>query len=167
MAAGAPVVVVQPGVTYGPGDRSEIGGVLHQGAAGTLVSLTFGDLGITMAHVDDIAGGILLAHDRGETGQAYVLGGEITTMAEAVRRVAAIAGHRPPRLQTPTWLLRGLSPLGRFLGPALGTRPNLAELVSASSGVSYWATDARARRELGYAPRDLETGLVDTFGSRR
>jgi nucleoside-diphosphate-sugar epimerase len=164
MAAGARVVVVQPGVTYGPGDRSEIGGILDQAAAGTLATLTFGDLGITMAHVDDVAAGILLAHDRGQTGLAYVLGGEITTLAEAVRRVAAVAGRRPPRLQTPTWLLRGLSPLGRVLGPALGTRPNLGELISASSGVSYWASDAMARRELGYAPRDLETGLRNTFG---
>ena len=42
--------------------------------------------------------------------------------------------------------------------------PNLGEIVSASAGVTYWATDAKARRELGYAPRDLEAGLTETFG---
>jgi hypothetical protein len=39
--------------------------------------------------------------------------------------------------------------------------PNLAELVKAADGVTYWATDAKARRELGYSPRDLESGLRD------
>jgi hypothetical protein len=41
---------------------------------------------------------------------------------------------------------------------------NLGELIRASAGVTYWATDAKARRELGYAPRDLESGLRGTFG---
>ena len=61
-------------------------------------------------------------------------------------------------MATPTWLLRGASPVGRLTGQ------NIAELVSASAGVTYWATDAKARRELGYAPRDLESGLTATFG---
>ncbi|MFL6230373.1 MAG: hypothetical protein ACJ741_16495 [Pyrinomonadaceae bacterium] len=40
------------------------------------------------------------------------------------------------------------------------TGPNLRELISASDGVTYWATDAKARRDLGYEPRDLEAGLA-------
>ena len=94
----------------------------------------------------------------GALGESYVLGGEITTLAELVRRVSAIAGHRPPRIATPTWMLRAAAPLARRIGPDVG------ELVRASAGVTYWATDAKARRELGYAPRDLESGLVETFG---
>ena len=96
--------------------------------------------------------------ERGRIGEGYVLGAELTTMAELVRRVAAIARRRPPRLATPTWLLRAAAPLGRVTGR------NVRELISASAGVTYWATDAKARRELGYAPRDLETGLTQTFG---
>jgi hypothetical protein len=30
--------------------------------------------------------------------------------------------------------------------------------------VTYWAKDDKARRELGYAPRDLDTGLRETIG---
>jgi nucleoside-diphosphate-sugar epimerase len=29
--------------------------------------------------------------------------------------------------------------------------------------VTYWATDDKARRELGYVPRDFETGLRETL----
>jgi nucleoside-diphosphate-sugar epimerase len=156
--AGAPVLIAMPGGVYGPGDRSSLGGVLRQAAEGRLSALTFGDLGLNMAHVEDIAAGIALVGERGKVGESYVLGGEIATMAELVRRVAAIAERRAPRLSTPTWALRAMAPIVRRIGPDLG------EIVSASAGVTYWATDAKARRELGYAPRDLEAGLTDTFG---
>jgi dihydroflavonol-4-reductase len=156
--AGAPVVIAMPGGVYGPGDHSSLGGALRQAATGTLRAITFGDLGLNMGHVADIAAGIALVGDRGRLGEAYVLGGELTTLAELVRRVAAIAGRRPPRLATPTWALRVAAPIARRIGT------NLGEIVSASAGVTYWATDAKARRELGYAPRDLEAGLTAAFG---
>jgi dihydroflavonol-4-reductase len=157
MEAGAPILIAMPGVTYGPGDQSSLGGVLDQAASGKLPSLTFGDLGLNMAHVEDIAAGIALIGERGRVGESYVLGGEIATMAELVRRVAAIAGQRPPRVSTPTWALRAAAPIVRRIGPDLG------EIVRASAGVTYWASDAKARAELGYAPRDLEAGLTATF----
>lgn len=158
IAGGAPVVVAMPGGVYGPGDHSQVGGVLEQAARGRLPAITFGDAGLNMAHVEDIAGGIELVGQKAGIGESYVLGGEITTLAELVRRAAAIGGHRAPRLVTPTWPLRLAAPLVRRIGPDLG------ELVSASAGVTYWASDAKARRELGYAPRDLEQGLSATFG---
>jgi hypothetical protein len=46
-----------------------------------------------------------------------------------------------------------------------GTGPNLREVIRAAEGVTYWATDAKARRELGYAPRDLATGLAQTVAA--
>ena len=115
---------------------------------------------MNLAHVEDIAAGIVLVGERGRLGEAYVLGGEITTLAELVRRVAAIAWQKPPRLSTPTWALRAASPIARRFGRDLG------ELISATAGVTYWATDAKARAELGYAPRDLESGLAAVFGAR-
>jgi dihydroflavonol-4-reductase len=155
---GAPIVVAMPGGVYGAGDHSQVGGVLEQAARGRLPALTFGEVGLSMAHVDDIAAGMLLVGERGRIGESYVLGGEITTLAELVRRVAAIVGRRPPRFATPTWPLRLAAPVVRRIGP------DLAEIVRASANVTYWASDAKARRELGYAPRDLEQGLSATFG---
>jgi nucleoside-diphosphate-sugar epimerase len=45
----------------------------------------------------------------------------------------------------------------------LGFPPNLRELIATSDGVTYWATDEKARRELGYTPRDMDTGLRQTL----
>ena len=111
-----------------------------------------------MAHVEDIAAGIALVGETGLVGESFVLGGEITTLAELVRRVSAIAGRRPPRHVDTDLGAPGRRPIVSRIGPDLG------ELVRASAGVTYWATDAKARRELGHAPRDLEAGLSATFG---
>ncbi|MEZ5100439.1 MAG: hypothetical protein R3C15_11695 [Thermoleophilia bacterium] len=34
-------------------------------------------------------------------------------------------------------------------------------MIASCDGVTHWASDAKARRELGYAPRSLEEGLRD------
>ncbi|HEY7737493.1 MAG TPA: NAD-dependent epimerase/dehydratase family protein, partial [Candidatus Limnocylindria bacterium] len=165
IAAGAPVLIAMPGMVYGPGDHSQVGGILRQAMAGTLTVLSAADLGGSLVHVDDVAAGILLVHDRGQIGQSYVLGGEITSLRELVRRAAAVAGRQPPQLTAPSWMLRGLAPLGSLLGPVLGGEPNLGETIRASVGVTYWASSEKAKRDLGYAPRDLETGLRTLLAS--
>jgi nucleoside-diphosphate-sugar epimerase len=162
-AAGAPIVIVQPGVVYGPGDHSEVGGQIALAAAGKLRFVSFPDLGMNAVYVDDVVAGILLAHDRGRIGEAYVLGGELTTMRTLVETTAAVAGRRPPRVALPTWLLKPLIPAGPLVGRLTGAAPNLGELISASDGVTYWARDDKARAELGYAPRGLRDGLRATF----
>jgi len=159
IAAGAPILIALPCMTYGPGDHSQVGATIAQAMAGRLPVLNAPDLGGNLVHVDDVAAGILLIHDKGRTGEEYALGGEIATLREVVRRAAALAGRPPPLLSTPSWMLRAVGQLGGLVGRALPAAPNLSELVRASSGVTYWATDAKARVELGYQPRDLEAGL--------
>ena len=163
---GAPIVIVQPGAIYGPDDHSELGGQLEQMRSGKLRVMALAGVGVNAVYVDDAAEGILLAHDHGRTGESYVLGGRITTLREMIETTARLAGRRPPRLTVPAWLLRAMIPLGPLIGRAMGVGPNLGELISASDGVTYWATDEKARRELGYSPRDLEQGLRDLASAR-
>jgi nucleoside-diphosphate-sugar epimerase len=159
MSAGARILIAMPGMVYGPGDHSQVGMQIRQAMAGTLRAIAAPDLGGNLVHVDDLAAGMLLVHDRGEIGESYLLGGEIATLREVVARAAALAGRRPPRLTIPSWLLRGMAPLGGIIGSVVPRAPNLVEMVRASAGVTYWFSDARARVELGYAPRDLDSGL--------
>jgi dihydroflavonol-4-reductase len=159
IAADAPILIAMPGQVYGPHDPSQFGQTIVQAMAGTLPAVTFPELGLTMVHVADVAAGILLVNERGEIGQSYALGGEIVTARELVRRAAAIGGHRAPRLTVPSLLIRAVSPLGGLIGPLMRQAPNLGEAIRAADGVTYWFSDARARRELGYEPRDVESGL--------
>jgi nucleoside-diphosphate-sugar epimerase len=165
IARGAPIVIAVPGVVYGPGDTSQIGDQIRRAQAGTLRYVSFPTLGFNAVHVDDVVAGLLLVHERGRVGESYVLGGELSTMRDLIAEAARAAGRKPPRLTMPTALVLAAAPLGPLVGPLLGQPPNLRELVRASHRVTYWASDAKARSELGYSPRDLETGLRELAGA--
>lgn len=165
-AEGLPVVIVQPGAVYGPGDPSPQGRMIDQFLAGRLPAMAFPGLGLNLVHRDDVADGIVLALDKGKPGESYVLGGEIATMRDLMRTLAAAAGRRPPRLTMPTWALKAIAPLGPVLGPLLGQGPNMRELIRSSDGVTFWGSDDKARRELGYRGRPLEQGIRDMLAAR-
>ena len=160
---GLPGVIVQPGGVYGPGDTSQVADLLEQFFAGRLPLLPFPELGICLTHVEDIAGGILLALDRGKVGETYVLSGPVTTMREAIETVAAASGRKAPKHALPVPLMKALTPIGPLVGKMMGQPPNLRELISSADGVTFWASHEKASRELGYAPRGLEEGLRQTL----
>ena len=151
---GLGVSIAQPGGVYGQGDTSGMGGLMREFVRGRLPILPFADTGLNFVHVDDVARGIVLVLDRGQSGRSYVLGGEIARVEDAFAALARITGRGLPRLRVPYALLE----LGALV------RPGLREVVTSSKGVTFWATDGRAKSELGYTSRGLEAGLRDTYG---
>lgn len=164
IAKGAPIVIVQPGGVYGPGDPSELGNMIDQTRTGKLKLRMFPDAGFNFVHVADLAEGVLLAHDAGRIGESYNLAGPKSTIGELVDKTAVISGRRPPRLTMPAGLMKLAIPIGPVVGRLMGFPPNLRELIRTSDGVTFWMTDEKARRELGFKTRDLETGLRQTLG---
>lgn len=160
---GLPCVIVQPGGVYGPGDHSELGNLTKQTLAGRLPLIPFPELGLIVVHVEDVADGVLLALDKGEIGEQYVLGGEKTTNREIVRTVAEVGGRKPPSRDLPSALIKSIAPLGPLVGPLMGYPPNMRELVTSADGVTFWASSAKATEKLGYRPRDLRTTITDTL----
>ena len=157
---GAPIVIVLPSQVYGPGDRTDFGEQVKLAHAGKLPYQALADVRIGLVHSDDLARGIVAALDRGRIGERYNLSGPPGSLGEAEAIAARLGGHRLPWLKLPDGLLRAMAPLGRLSG-----QPNLGELVTASSGVTYLFSPAKAEAELGFTTRDLETGLADTFGA--
>jgi dihydroflavonol-4-reductase len=160
---GLPCVIVQPGGVYGPQDHSAIGQQMNQFLAGRMPLIAFPDLGFNMVHVDDVAAGVLLALDKGKPGEAYVLGGQITTMRELIQTLARVAGKKAPRRALPTPLVKAMTPFGPIVGKVMGQGPNLRELISSADNVTFWAKHDKAMAELDYSPRGLEQGLRDTL----
>jgi nucleoside-diphosphate-sugar epimerase len=158
---GLPCVIVQPGGVYGPQDHSPLGQQMNQFLAGRMPLIAFPDLGFNMVHVDDVAAGVLLALDKGKPGEAYVLGGEITTMRELIQKLARVSGKKAPRRALPTPLLKAMTPFGPVVGKVMGQGPNLRELISSADNVTFWAKHDKAMAELDYSPRGLEQGLHD------
>jgi dihydroflavonol-4-reductase len=160
---GDPVLIAMPGTVYGPDDHSEIGDQLRHAFAGTLRYRALDDMGTPLVHVDDEAAGIVAVLDRGRVGEEYILAGPRQRLRDAIAIAAQLGGHRSPRLHLPTTLLRAMAPVAGRVGPIGGLPADLRETIAASAGVTYWASSRKATEELGFSPRDLETGLRDTF----
>ena len=163
IAAGQRIVIAMPGVTYGPGDHTAAGEQLRGAYDGSLRYVGVADTGISAAHVDDVAAGIVAALDRGRIGEAYVLGGENLRLIDAMRVAARLGGRSLPRLVLPASLVRLAARAPAALARAAGLPEDLGEVMRASLGVTYWASSAKAATELGYVPRDLASGLRDTY----
>ena len=112
-AAGAPLVIVQPGAIYGPGDHSELGAQIEQAARGKYVIRAFPELGFTMGHLDDVAEGVVLAQGKGRASESYVLGGEVTRLGTILDTVADLTGHKRPRFKLPSGVFSAARPFGR------------------------------------------------------
>jgi dihydroflavonol-4-reductase len=139
--------------------------MIDQIRRGRLPFKAFPHSGFVFAHVDDVADGIIAAYEKGRIGEAYILGGEKATLGELLDKVSVLSGRKPPRFTIPTPLIKLAIPVGPVIGKLVGLPPNFAELIRGSDGVTYYATHAKAARELGYAPRDLDTGLTETLAA--
>ena len=164
IAAGRPVVIVLPNQVYGPGDHSEFGAQMAAAAKGTLPYRAFDSAGVGLVHVEDLAGGIIAALDLGRAGEAYNLSGPILRVRSAVELAAKVGDRRAPRLVVPTAMLRLVAKLPDAVAVKLGSPPNLADVISASEGVTYFASSAKAERELGFRPRPVGEGFAQVYG---
>ena len=160
-----PCVIAQPAGVYGPGDHSALAGTINQFLDGKLPMMPFPEFGTGLAYVDDVASGLALILDKGEIGESYILTSDNVTMREIIETSAKITGKKAPSRAMPTGLLKLLRPIGPLVGKIMGQPPNLRELIASTDGVTFWANPEKAKKELGFRPRDLETGLRDTFAA--
>jgi nucleoside-diphosphate-sugar epimerase len=159
MKNGLPLVVVLPGIVYGPGDTGPTGDALRDYLAGDLPTLPT-RAAACWAHVDDVARGHILAMKRGRPGQDYIIAGECHTYIEVFEIAEAVCGVPAPRLRIPWWVLRSMAWPATLLGRFVHLPANYtAEVLRTTAGTTYLGTNAKARLELGYQPRDLRSGL--------
>ena len=96
VADGLPLVIVQPGLIYGPGDTSSIRTLLLRFLQRKLPALPVGTA-YCWAHVEDEVSGHLLAMEQGRPGRNYFLAGPAHTMIEAIATASSITGIPAPR----------------------------------------------------------------------
>lgn len=159
-AASPDTVIVQPGGVYGPGDTSQLGGLMREVADRKFV-MASPKLRMMYAHVDDVAHGHVLAMDRGKRGESYILTGERSDMLAVLTEVADLSGGRRP-IGVPGPMI----PIGEAVMSVVGRVVPLPWDFTAESmrdaRASYLATSAKAQRELGWTFRPLHQGLYET-----
>jgi len=152
---GLPLVILQPGAIYGPGDHSDLAHAARDAMRGRLPVVPR-ESAYCWAHVDDVARGHLLALERGQPGRNYFLTGPEASLEYAVRIAAEVGGVRPPRA-VPPGLLRAAAPAMAVLDKLLPIpAAYTGEALRVAAGVSYLGSGERARRELGWEVRAFE-----------
>jgi dihydroflavonol-4-reductase len=139
--------------------------MIDQTRTGKLKMRMFPDAGFNFVHVEDVADGILLAHDKGRIGESYNLAGEKHTIGDLVDKTAELVGRKPPSVTMPAAMIKLAIPVGPAVGKLMGFPPNLAELIKTSDGVTFWMTDQKARDELGFSPRDFDSTMRETVNA--
>jgi dihydroflavonol-4-reductase len=160
---GFSVVAVCPSFTLGPDDpvgapANKLIKALVDGKLRFTLPVGFGCL-----DVRDFANAVVLAAERGRSGQRYLISGHNVTTNQLLAQAAAIAGVRAPRFEPPRFLLdaavRVLGIVSKIRKKPAPITPEVLDVV----GRYAWYKTTRARTELGWEPRPLQQTLEDTI----
>ena len=148
------VIIVNPSTPVGPGDvkPTPTGQLVLDAAAGRMPAYV--DTGLNIVHVDDVAAGHLLAYERGQTGERYILGGQDMSLREILGVIATLVGRKPPRVRLPYGVVLPLAYLAEGFARIAGGNSGriTVEGVRMSRKLMYFSS-AKAARELGYTCR--------------
>jgi farnesol dehydrogenase len=168
---GLPVVIVYPGVVYGPGISTQ-GNLLEQAFRDYAAGRTKTRLGrrstrICYAYAPDVAEGHLLALEKGTPGRGYILGGENVTQDELFSRLHELTGFNPPRTAIPFWAAEAAGRALRLRARLTGRAPSFTDGAIATFRHHWAYRSDRAVRDLGYRITPLREGLRATLEALR
>lgn len=161
---GLPVVVVNPGGIFGPGDWKPTPSgesILAYLRWRLPMGFPMSDGGLNVVDVDDVAEGHLLALDRGRPGERYILGGENLTWERQYAILSELTGlagpgHKSSRT-TAMWIGRMLEIAALFTDKE---PPVTYKLARDYVGRYAWVSSAKAERELGYTHRPARAAFL-------
>ena len=160
-AQGLPVVLVQPTLPLGPGDRAPTptGKTVLDFLNGHIPG--FLDTSLNVVDVDDVAAGHLLAAERGAQGRSYVLGGENLELRQILDVLAAATGLPRATIRVPRQAaLAAAYACDLVEGRLLHREPSVPLEGARMATTRMIYTDARARAELGYSSRPAVEAIL-------
>jgi len=158
---GVPVVIVNPSTPVGPCDvKPTPTGKMIVDFMGKRMP-AFLDTGLNIVHVDDCAEGHILAAERGETGRAYILGGENLPLREIFTLLSRHCGVPAPRVRLPYLPVLFLAHLLDRLSRLTGREPVIPLDGVRMARRTMFFSSRRAEDELGYRHRPADEALRD------
>ncbi len=111
----------------------------------------------------DVATGLVLACQKGSTGESYLLSGEQMSVKMIIASIQGVCSLHSMIIKPPL----SLAYLAAFFAPLYyqlaNKRPRLTRYALATVTSNSNISHAKASQELGYAPRSLEDTLKDTI----
>ncbi len=158
---GLDAVVCCPTGIIGPRDYkiSNIGQLILDFASGRLKSYVRG--AYDFVDVRDVARGLILAAERGESGSHYILSGAQVQVPELMKELERDVGRRAPTFEIPARIARAAGVLASLYYRLLRRRPVFTaysiDVLKSNSQIS----SARAREELGFTSRRWQDSIRD------
>jgi dihydroflavonol-4-reductase len=156
---GMPVIIVNPTTPVGPGDwkPTPTGRIILDFLRGRMPAYV--DAGLNFVSVEDVASGHLLAAERGRVGERYLLGGRNMTLKELLGALASITGLPAPNRRIPHAVALAAAIVDTAFARLTGREPRIPIEGVRIARHSMFVNDAKARKELGFAPGPVEAAL--------
>lgn len=167
-ASGFPIVIVNPTAPVGDHDfkPTPTGRVILDYLKGRMPA--FVDTGLNLVDVRDVAAGHLLALERGNPGERYILGCENLTLESIFQRLEKISGRPAPKLKIPLAFAYVAGVFSTGWASISGREPRVALDAVRMSAKKMWVSCQKAEDRLGYRPGAVDSALhraVDWFRS--
>jgi dihydroflavonol-4-reductase len=155
-AHGLEVVIVNPSFVLGPDDpKGTSMALVRRFLLGRIPGYVGGALNIV--DVRDVAQGHLLADEKGESGERYILSGRNFTLDRLFADFARISGRDQTPVKLPGPATTVAVEAMRRAGLPIAVSPD-----EVRSAMQWWTyRNTKARRELGFEPRPHEETLED------
>jgi dihydroflavonol-4-reductase len=161
--AGSPVVVANPTMPVGPGDRgmSPPTRLIRDFCRGQLPARM--DCTLNLIDVRDVAEGLIRTLERGRPGRRYLLGAENLTLLALLDRLSGLTGIPVPRWRVPYGVGLAVAAFSEFWADHVTGQPPKATLTGVRLSRRTMHFDpSRSLEELGLRPRPVRQSLADS-----
>jgi len=161
------VVVVNPTRVYGPGYLSESNGVtkiIQQYIEGKWRLIPGnGENSGNYVFVEDVVSGHLLAMEKGNPGERYVLGGENISYNQLFQYTREASGIQQRLFKIPLWVMLTAASLMQLISKLTGRPPMIVPNLVRKFNHNWMVSSEKAIRELGYQPIRAKEGVRRTI----
>lgn len=161
---GLDALVINPTSIIGPNDfkPSLIGQAIIKIYNRQLPALVKG--GYDWVDVRDVCNAVYNAIDKGRKGERYILSGKWAGLPEFAGIISKVTGRKTPSLVAPDWLARIGVPFMKFYASLRNEYPlYTSETLEIIKMGNTMISNEKARKELDFSNRSLETTLKDTI----
>lgn len=158
-----PITIVNPSTPVGPRDikPTPTGRIVLDTIRGRMPAYV--DTGLNIVHVDDVANGHLLAMEKGEIGERYILGGDNMTLASILEYICLSQNMSPPTIKLPHNLILPIAWIMEHIASITKKEPKATvDSVKMSKRKMFFSSE-KAKQKLGYKHRPGSEGLKDAI----
>jgi dihydroflavonol-4-reductase len=118
------------------------------------------DTGLNLVDVEDVAEGHLLAMEKGQVGERYILGHRNLLLKEILEILARVSRRPAPRLRIPRGVALGLAAVSTGVSHFTRRPPRVPWEGVRMAGKKMFFSSAKAVRELALPQRPVEEALA-------